>query len=129
MAFKDHAKTLLLYFSLTEHNLCFLLGRGGVEDRRLEAKAKDTKNFRPRTDSLEAKDQGRRRKCSQKKSLQKVFSGNSKKKQVLKIFFQAKKVFKKLFSGNLHLRKTKKGLRKFSARFLAFSNKIQRFKK
>ena len=66
--------------------------RGGVEDTRLEAKAKDTKkNSRPRprtavprTDPLEAKDrnargqgQGHRRKCSPKKkrSSQKLFSG------------------------------------------------------
>ena len=67
--------------------------RGGVEDTRLEAKAKDTKNTgglgqgqgqpfrgqnlsRPRTGTLEAKDQGHRHKCSQKKSLQKFFSGD-----------------------------------------------------
>ena len=68
-------------------------GRGGVEDTRFEAKAKDTKKIRgqgqghsfrgqnllrPRTGMLEAKakDQGHRRKCSPKKSLQKFFSGN-----------------------------------------------------
>ena len=71
--------------------------RGGVEDTRLEAKAKakDTKKIRgqgqgqgqpfrgqnlsrPRTGMLEAKakDQGHRRKCSPKKSLQKFFSGD-----------------------------------------------------
>ena len=56
--------------------------RGGVEDTRL--KAKDTKNTRPRirtafprTEPLEAKDQGHRRKRSpKKKSLQKFFSGD-----------------------------------------------------
>ena len=51
---------------------------------------------RPRTDMLEAKDQGHKRKCSPKK-------------KVIKIFFQAI---------------SKKGLHKLSARFLAFSNKI-----
>ena len=64
--------------------------RGGVEDTRLEAKAKDTKKIRgqgqgqpfqgqtlsrPRTEMLEAKDQGHKRKCSPKKkrSSQKLF--------------------------------------------------------
>ena len=66
--------------------------RSGVEDTRLEAKAKDTKKIRgqgqpfqgqtlsrPRTGMLEAKakDQGHTRKCSpKKKGLQKSFSGN-----------------------------------------------------
>ena len=63
--------------------------RGGVEDARLEAKAKDTKKIRgqeqpfrgqtlsrSRTGMLEAKDQGHRRKCSRKKKvLPKIFSG------------------------------------------------------
>ena len=40
---------------------------------------------RPRTDPLEAKDQGHRRKCSPKKSLQKFFSG---KKGLQKIFLR-----------------------------------------
>ena len=65
--------------------------RGGVEDTRLEAKAKDTKKIqgqgqpfrgqalsRPRTGMLEAKDQGHSRKCSQKT-----------KKKVFKKVFQA----------------------------------------
>ena len=67
-----------------------LVTRGGVEDTRLEAKAKDTKKIRgqgqgqpfrgqnlsrPRTGMLEAKakDQGHRRKCSQKKKVFKIF--------------------------------------------------------
>ena len=67
--------------------------RGGVEDTRLEAKAKDTKKIggqgqgqpfrrqtlsRPRTGMLEAKakDQGHSRKCSPKKRSSKSFSGN-----------------------------------------------------
>ena len=84
---------------------------------------KKISRLRPWTDPLEAKDQGHRRKCSPKKGFQKNFLSNLKK-MVFKNFFQAKEVFKKFFSGDFHLRKTKKGLRKFSARFLAFSNKI-----
>ena len=79
--------------------------RGGVEDTRLEAKAKDTKKIRgqgqpfrgqtlskPRTGMLEAKakDQGHKRKCSPiKKGLHKNFSSapqnfnNSKNRAVL----------------------------------------------
>ena len=74
--------------------LCEVTTRGGVEDTRLEAKAKDTKKIRgqgqgqpfrgqplsrPRTGMLEAKakDQGHRRKRS------------PKKKKVFKNFFQA----------------------------------------
>ena len=76
-----------------------MISRGGVEDTRLEAKAKDTKKIRgqvqgqpfrgqtlsrPRTGMLEAKakDQGHKRKCSQKKkrSSQKFFRRSPKKK-------------------------------------------------
>ena len=72
--------------------------RGGVEETRLEAKAKNTKKFRgqgqgqtlsrprPRTKDTDAS-------VLKKKSLQKFFSGDFKKK-VFKIFFQTKKVFK-----------------------------------
>ena len=62
---------------------------------------------RPRTDLLEAKDQGHRRKCSKKKRSSKFFFRRSPKK-VFKNFFQAKKVFKKFLSGDLYLRKPKK---------------------
>ena len=58
-----------------------------------------------------------------KKGLQKILTGDIKKK-VLKSFFSGKKVLKFFFSGVLHVRKTTKDLRKFSARFLAFFNKI-----
>ena len=64
----------------------------------------------------------------QKKGFQKNFLSNLIKK-VFKKIFQAKKVFKKFFSGDFHLSKTKKGLRKFSARFLALSNKISTVQK
>ena len=103
------------------------IGKGGVEDTRLDAKAKDTKKSPrrrialPKTDPLEAKnrnsrgqDQGHRRKCSPKKSVFKNFSGVLQKKSLKKflwrspskktilqiIFFQAiseTKVFKKNF--------------------------------
>ena len=69
---------------------------------------------RPRTGMLEAntKDQGHRCKCFP----------NEKK------FFQAisppKKGLQKNFYGDLQNSTTKKSLRKFSARFLAFSNRI-----
>ena len=65
---------------------------------------------------------------SQKKGLQKFFSSDLKKK-VFKNFFQAKKIFKIFFLGDFHLNKTKKGLRKFFARFLALSSKISTVQK
>ena len=103
--------------------------RGGVEDTRLEAKAKDTKKIRgqgqgqgqpfrgqtlsrPRTGMLEAKakDQGHKaqvlsKKKKKKKALHKNFSGDLKKKKKKKVFtkiFQAistKKRFPKNFSS------------------------------
>ena len=97
--------------------------RGGVEDTRLEAKAKDTKKIRgqgqgqpfqgqtlsrPRTGMLEAKDQGHKRKCSPKKKKKvftKVFQAISTKKRFPKKIFQAistKKRFPKNFSSDLH---------------------------
>ena len=76
-----------------------LICRGGVENTRLEAKAKDTKKSqakesfrgqtlsRPRTGMLEAKDQGHSRKCSpKKKGLQKSFSDNHQFIGVARIF-------------------------------------------
>ena len=88
--------------------------RGGVEDTRLEAKAKDTKKIRgqgqgqpfggqtlsrPRTGMLEAKakNQGHKRKCSPKK----------KKRSSQKFFkrFPRKNVFQKFFQA-LHKRLT-----------------------
>ena len=93
--------------------------RGGVEDSRLEAKAKDTKKIRgqgqgqpfrkqtlsrPRTGMLEAKakDQGHKRKCSPKKkrSSQKFFKRSPKKKRSSQKFFKRspqKNVFQKNF--------------------------------
>ena len=48
--------------------------RGGVEDTRLEAKAKDTKKSEAK--DRNAQGQGHWRKRSQKKGLQKFFSGD-----------------------------------------------------
>ena len=75
--------------------IVYVISRGGVEDTRLEAKAKDTKKkrgqgqgqpfrgqtlSRSRTGMLEAKakDQGRKRRCSpkKKKRLHKNFSSD-----------------------------------------------------
>ena len=89
-----------------------VLARGGVEDTRLEAKAKDTKKIRgqgqgqpfrgqtlsrPRTRMLEAKakDQGHKAQVLSKKkrSLQKFFRRSQKKK---------KKSLHKNFSSDLH---------------------------
>ena len=83
------------------HNDCAVMSRGGVEDTRL--KAKDTKNF-------EAKAKDTDTSVLQKKK--KVFSDLKKKG------------LQNFFSGDLSLRKPKKGFCRFSARFLAFSNKI-----
>ena len=84
-----------------------VFGRGGVENARLEAKAKDTKKIRgtgqgqpfrvqtlsrPRTGYLEskAKDQGHKRKCAfqkkKKRSSQKFFKRSPRKNVFQKIF-------------------------------------------
>ena len=80
--------------------------RGGVEDTRLEAKAKDTNKIRgqgqgqpfrrqtlsrPRTGMLEAKakDQGHKRKCSPKKRSSQKFFKRSPQKDVFQKIFQA----------------------------------------
>ena len=66
---------------------------------------------------------------SKKKKVFKIFFKRSQKQRSSKFFFQPKKVFKFFFSGDFHFRKTKTGLRKFSARFLALSNKISTVQK
>ena len=103
-----------------------VITRGGFEETRLEAKAKDTKKIRgqgeplrgqtlsmPRTGMLKANDLGHKRKCSPKKKdlhknlsgdLQKEdknFSGYLQKKGLHKIFqaTSTKKRFPKNFSG------------------------------
>ena len=101
----------------------YLLTRGGVEDTRLEAKAKDTKKIRgqgqpfrgqtlsrPRTRMLEAmaKDQGHKRKCSPKKKMvfTKIFQAISKKKKGLHRNFSSD-LHKKTFSKKFFKRFTK----------------------
>ena len=79
--------------------------RGGVDDTWLEAK--DTQK--------KIRSQGQ--KCSRPRTKDTGASVLPKK------FFSGEKGLKNFFSGNLQLRKTTKGLHKFSARFLAFSNK------
>ena len=86
----------------------------------------------PRTDPLEVKGrnapgQGQRprtqaQELSEKNVFKNFFWAISKKK-VFKNFFRRKRP-KNFFSSDLRLTKTKKGLCKISARFLAFSNKI-----
>ena len=106
-------------------DLGHLFIRGGVEDKRLEAKAKHTKKIRgqgqpyrgqtlsrPRTGMLEAKDQGHKRKSSQKKTgFQKNFSGDLKKKRSSGKFFRRspeKNVFQKIFQALHKLLTTQK---------------------
>ena len=113
------------------------LTRGGVEDTRLEAKAKakDTKKIRgqgqgqpfrgqtlsrPRTGMLEAKakDQGHKRKCSPKKKKKvftKIFQAISKKKKKKK----KKKVFTKIFQA---ISTKKRFLKNFSSTPQNFNN-------
>ena len=102
-----------------------VLSRGGVEDTRLEAKAKDTKKIRgqgqgqgqpfrgqtlsrPRTGMLEAKakDQGHKAqvlsKKKKKKVFTKIFQAISKKKRSSQKFFKRsplKNVFQKIFQA------------------------------
>ena len=94
--------------------------RGGVEDTRLEAKAKDTKKIRgqgqgqpfrgqtltrPKTGMLEAKDQGHKRKYPPKKkrAFTKCFQAISKKKKrsSQKFFKRSpqKNVFQRIFQA------------------------------
>ena len=108
------------------HNL---FTRGGVEDTRLEAKAKDTKKSEAKAkDSLseDRHSRGQGQECSrprprtkdksasalQKKGLHKNFSGDLKKKGLPKFFRRSpqKTVFQKIFSGapqNFYNSKTK----------------------
>ena len=125
-----------------------VISRGGVEDTRLEAKAKDTKkNPRPRprtafprTDTLEAKDrnargqgQGPRTQSAsalQKKKKKKVFTkifqaiSKKKKKKVFTKIFQAistKKRFPKNFSSapqNFNIPKNRAVLEPRTGQFL-----------
>ena len=113
------------------------MARGGVEDTRLEAKAKDTKKIRgqgqgqgqpfrgqtlsrPRTGMLEAKakDQGHKAQVlsekKKKKVFTKIFQAISKKKKKKK-----KKGLHKNFSGDLQ-KKKKRSSQKFFNRSTKF---------
>ena len=91
-----------------------------TQGSRPRPRPRTQKNSRPRTGILEAKvkNQEHRRKCSPKKE-----------KKVLKNFFQTKKRSSKRFFRLSLEKEYKKGLRKFSARFLAFSKKISSVQK
>ena len=83
-------------------SLLWVKSRGGVEDTRLEAKAKD---------------QEHRGKCSPKNKVLKIFFRAISKKKVFKIFFQAiskRKGFQKPFQAI----SKKKGLQKLFSRDL-----------
>ena len=113
-----------------------VITRGGVEDIRLEAKAKDTKKIRgqgqgkpfrgqtlstPRTGMLEANDKGHKRKCSpknKKKIFTKIFQAISKKKTKIFQVISKKKVFTKIFQAT----STKKRFPKISGAPYNFNN-------
>ena len=94
--------------------------RGGVEDTRLEAKAKNTKKIqgqgqpfqgqtlsRPKTGTLEAKakDQGHKRKCSPKKrSSQKFFRRSPQKIQALHKILTIQKLVLSSIRGQANFR-------------------------
>ena len=123
--------------------------RGEVKDTRLEAKAKIQKNSETKANNSPSKDRLSRdqeQECSRPKTQAQVFSKKKwsskkifrrspdKKNKDLKKFFPAisKKINKwssKKFFRQCPLEESKKGLRKFSERFLAFSNKILTVKK
>ena len=86
-----------------------MLIRGGVEDKRLEAKAKDTKKIsrpRPRTKDTDASVLRKKRSLkffSGKKDLQKFFSSDlylGKPKKGLQIFREVSGVFQRNFNGS-----------------------------
>ena len=108
--------------SLDQNRSSLVICRGGVEDTRLEAKAKDTKKIRgqgqgqpfrgqtlsrPRTGMLEVKAKDTKpsalqKKKKKKRSSQKFFRRSPKKKKVFTKIFQAistKKHFPKNFSS------------------------------
>ena len=106
-----------------------VFSRGAVEDTRLEAKAKDTKKkSEAKTKESPSKDRpsrGQGGECSRPRPKDTGASALQKKglQKCLK-----KKVFKTIFRRSPK-KQYKKGLRKFSARFPAFSNKILKVQK
>ena len=82
--------------------------RGGVENTRLEAKAKVTKKFRGQGMTLSrSRTKDTDRKCSPKKRSSKFFFRRSQKTRSSK-FFSGEIGLQKFFSGDLYLRKQKK---------------------
>ena len=82
---------------------------------------------RPRTDPLEAKDQGHRRKCSQKRS-SKFFSRDLKKKGLEKNFLGEEGLQKLFFRRSVHEETKKKVFADFPQGFWRFPTTFQRFK-
>ena len=122
----------------------FAGSRGGVEDTRLEAKAKDTKKIRgqgqgqpfrvqtlsrPRTGMLEAKakDQGHKAqvlsKTKKKRSSQKFFRRSPKKKRSSQKFFRRSPKKKKKRSSQKFFRRSPKKKKVFTKIFQAISTK------
>ena len=96
-----------------------------MESRTQRSRPRTQKNFEAKAKNRPSRGQGPRTQAqvfSKKKGLQKFFSGDLKNKG-LKNFFQAKRS-SKIFFRRSPLEENKKGLRKFSARFLALSNQI-----
>ena len=93
--------------------------KGGVEDTRLEAKAKDTKKFR-------GQDQGQT--LSRPRPRTKDTDASALQKKGLQKFFSGEKCLQKFFSGDLYLRKPKKVFADFPQGLLRFPTKFQRIK-
>ena len=123
---EDHIQPSKQGLNITSAN-SLVLNRGGVEDTRLEAKAKDTKKKPgprprtafPRTDTLEAKDRNARDQgqgpkdtsasaLQKKRFSQKFFRRSPKKK---------KKDLHKNFSSDLHKKTFSKKFFKRSTKF------------
>ena len=95
--------------------------RGGVDDTRLEAKAKDTKK------KCEAKDSPSEDRPSRGQG--QVCSKSRSKDTDASVLQKEKKGLQKFFFWKFPIAGHKKGLRKFSARFPMFSNKISTVQK
>ena len=105
--------------------------RGGVEDTRLEAKAKDTKKFRdqgqeqtlsrPRTKNTDPS-------VLEKKKVFKNFFQAISKKRSSKIFFKRKTSTKIFFRRPLLEKTKKKVFADFPQGFWCFPTKFQRFR-
>ena len=108
---EKNGKILLVHCSL-ETVVQFI--KGGVEDTRLETKAKDTKKIqgqgqpfrgktlsKPMTGMFEAKDQGHFRKCSKKKNFLAISKKGSSKKFLLVLELRSRGFCFQAFADNL----------------------------